>query len=129
MMKKKTKQNIALYRLGTFLVVAGITHLTIARKEFKAQVPNWVPLEKDDTVVYSGVVEIALGSSIILVSEKKKELVGKITAGFFAAVFPGNWAQYKNHRNGFGLNTDQKRLARLFLQPLLMLWAIKSTQK
>ncbi|MDH2208721.1 hypothetical protein N5J53_17085 [Empedobacter sp. GD03644] len=128
-MKKKTKQNIARYSLGAFLVVAGITHLTIARKEFKAQVPNWVPLEKDDTVVYSGVVEIALGSSIILVSEKKKELVGKVTAGFFASVFPGNWAQYKNHRNGFGLNTDQKRLARLFLQPLLMLWAIKSTQK
>lgn len=128
-MKKKTKQNIARYSLGAFLVVAGITHLTIARKEFKAQVPNWVPLEKDDTVVYSGVVEIALGSSIILVSDKKKELVGKVIAGFFAAVFPGNWAQYKNQRNGFGLDTDQKRLARLFLQPLLMLWAIKSTQK
>ncbi|WP_312193804.1 hypothetical protein [Empedobacter sp.] len=128
-MKKKTKQNIARYSLGAFLVVAGITHLTIARKEFKAQVPNWVPLDKDDTVVYSGVVEIALGSSIILVSDKKKELVGKVIAGFFAAVFPGNWAQYKNHRNGFGLDTDQKRIARLFLQPLLMLWAIKSTQK
>lgn len=128
-MKKKTKQNIARYSLGAFLVVAGITHLTIARKEFKAQVPNWVPLDKDDTVVYSGVVEIVLGSSIILVSDKKKELVGKVIAGFYAAVFPGNWAQYKNHRNGFGLDTDQKRLARLFLQPLLMLWAIKSTQK
>ncbi|MFV0209802.1 hypothetical protein OBK13_11415 [Empedobacter falsenii] len=128
-MKKKTKQNIARYSLGAFLVVAGITHLTIARKEFKAQVPNWMPLDKDDTVVYSGVVEIVLGSSIILVSDKKKELVGKVIAGFFAAVFPGNWAQYKNHRNGFGLDTDQKRLARLFLQPLLMLWAIKSTQK
>lgn len=128
-MKKKTKQNIARYSLGAFLVVAGITHLTIARKEFKAQVPNWVPLDKDDTVVYSGVLEIVLGSSIILVSDKKKELVGKVIAGFFAAVFPGNWAQYKNHRNGFGLDTDQKRLARLFLQPLLMLWAIKSTQK
>ncbi|MGV1021240.1 DoxX family protein [Empedobacter falsenii] len=128
-MKKNTKQNIARYSLGAFLVVAGITHLTIARKEFKAQVPNWVPLEKDDTVVYSGVVEIALGSSIILVSDKKKELVGKVIAGFFAAIFHGNWAQYKNHRNGFGLDTDQKRLARLFLQPLLMLWAIKSTQK
>ena len=123
-MKKKTKQNIARYSLGAFLVVAGITHLTIARKEFKAQVPNWIPLEKDDTVVYSGVVEIVLGSSIILMSDKNKELVG-----FFAAVFPGNWAQYKNHRNGFGLDTDQKRLASLFLQPLLMLWAIKSTQK
>ncbi|MFV0167307.1 hypothetical protein [Empedobacter sp.] len=128
-MKKKTKQNIARYSLGAFLVVAGITHLTIARKEFKAQVPNWVPLDKDDTVVYSGVLEIVLGSSIILVSDKKKELVGKVIAGFFAAVFPGNWAQFKNHRNGFGLDTDQKRLARLFLQPLLMLWAIKSTQK
>ena len=128
-MKKKTKQNIARYSLGAFLVVAGITHLTIARKEFKAQVPNWVPLDKDDTVVYSGVLEIVLGSSIILVSDKNKELVGKVIAGFFAAVFPGNWAQYKNHRNGFGLDTDQKRLARLFLQPLLMLWAIKSTQK
>ncbi|MDM1550540.1 DoxX family protein [Empedobacter falsenii] len=128
-MKKKTKQNIARYSLGAFLVVAGITHLTIARKEFKAQVPNWIPLEKDDTVVYSGVVEIVLGSSIILMSDKNKELVGKVIAGFFAAVFPGNWAQYKNHRNGFGLDTDQKRLARLFLQPLLMLWAIKSTQK
>ena len=54
-MKKKTKQNIARYSLGAFLVVAGITHLTIARKEFKAQVPNWVPLDKDDTVVYSGI--------------------------------------------------------------------------
>ncbi|MGV0919320.1 DoxX family protein [Empedobacter falsenii] len=128
-MKKKTKQNIARYSLGAFLVVAGITHLTIARKEFKAQVPNWVPLDKDDTVVYSGIFEIVLGSAVILVPKEKKEFVGKITAVFFAAVFPGNWAQYKNHRNGFGLDTDQKRLARLFLQPLFMFWAIKSTQK
>jgi uncharacterized membrane protein len=38
---------------------AGISHLTVARKEFQAQVPDWVPLDKDDTVVSSGVAEIA----------------------------------------------------------------------
>lgn len=128
-MQKNIKQNIARYTLGAFLIGAGISYLTIARKEFKAQVPNWVPLDKDDTVVYSGIVEITLGSAIVLAPKRKKEMVGKVVACFFTAVLPGNWAQYKNKRDGFGLDTDQKRLARLFMQPLLILWAIKSTKK
>ena len=127
-MTEKSK-NIARYTLGGFLVLAGISHLTFARKEFKAQVPNWVPLDKDDTVVYSGIAEIILGSSLIILPEKDKEIVGNITATFFGAVFPGNWAQYKNRRNGFGLNTDNKRLLRLFFQPVLIALAIKSTRK
>lgn len=121
-----TTRNIARYTLGAFLIGAGIGHLTIARKEFKAQVPNWVPLSKDDTVVYSGIMEIALGSAIVLAPKNKKEFVGKVTACFFGAVFPGNWAQYKNKRDGFGLDTDEKRLARLFVQPLLIVWALKA---
>ncbi len=28
------------------LVTAGIAHLTFGRKDFQAQVPDWVPLEK-----------------------------------------------------------------------------------
>lgn len=127
-MKNNTTQNIARYTLGAFLIGAGIAHLTIARKEFKTQVPNWVLLPKDDTVVYSGIAEIALGSTIVLAPDSKKEIVGKIAACFFGAVFPGNWAQYKNKRDGFGLDTDQKRLARLFMQPLLIIWALKSTK-
>ena len=114
--------------LGSFLVTTGIGHLTFLRKDFRSQVPKWVPLKKDDTVLYSGIAEIALGVSLIL-GGKHKKTVGKIAAAFFTGVFPGNIAQYKYHRSAFGLNTDNKRLARLFFQPVLIYWALKSTKE
>lgn len=114
--------------LGTGLVLAGISHLTFARKDFQAQVPYWVPLDKDDTVVYSGIVEITLGSAILLTPKKYRGTVGKIAAGFFTAIFPGNISQYTHHRSAFGLDTDGKRLARLFFQPALVFWALKSME-
>ncbi|WP_144282911.1 DoxX family protein [Chryseobacterium echinoideorum] len=126
-MNSNTIKTIAKYGLGAMLITAGIGHLTFARKEFQAQVPEWVPLEKDDTVVYSGIVEIAMGTAIIAAPKKYESLVGKIAAGLFTAVFPGNYTQYKERRNAFGLDSDHKRLARLFMQPLLLLWAVKST--
>lgn len=52
--------------LGGNLIFAGISHLTYARQAFRAQVPDWVPLPKDDTVLYSGLAEIALGSCLAL---------------------------------------------------------------
>ncbi|WP_343555651.1 hypothetical protein [Sphingobacterium sp.] len=128
-MNNSPMQKIARYGLGTFLVVAGIGHLTFARKEFQAQVPDWAPISKDNTVVYSGFVEIALGAALILAPAQQRAKVGKIAAAFFTAVFPGNIAQYKDRRDGFGLDTDGKRLARLFFQPVLVAWALKSTSK
>lgn len=122
-------KNISRLALGTMLIAAGIAHLSFARKEFKAQVPDWVPLEKDDTVVYSGIVEIALGTSIIVTPKKYQSTLGKITAAFFTAVFPGNISQYKNRKDAFVLDTDDKRLARLFIQPLLVAWALTSMTK
>lgn len=112
--------------LGANLILAGIGHLTFARKGFQAQVPDWVPLKKDDTVVYSGIVEIALGSAIALAPKKFEKAVGLTAATFFAAVYPGNISQYTHHRSGLGLDTDNKRLTRLFFQPGLILWALKS---
>jgi uncharacterized membrane protein len=121
---KYTKaQNTARIALGLMLVGAGISHLTVARKEFQAQVPDWVPLEKDTTVVLSGIAEIALGATIIA-AKKERVQVGIGAAAFFAAVFPGNISQYKNRRSAFGLDTDEKRFARLFFQPVLMAWAL-----
>ncbi|BEV06576.1 MULTISPECIES: DoxX family protein [Chryseobacterium] len=120
-------KNISRIALGAFLITAGIGHLTFARKEFQAQVPEWVPLDKDDTVVYSGVAEIALGTAMIATPKKYRKNMGRIVAGFFAAVFPGNIAQYKNRRDSFGLNTDNQRLGRLFMQAPLIAWALKST--
>ncbi|MXS70421.1 DoxX family protein [Chryseobacterium binzhouense] len=126
-MNSDTIKTIAKYGLGAMLITAGIGHLTFARKEFQAQVPEWVPLEKDDTVVYSGIVEIAMGTAIIAAPKKYESFVGKLAAGLFTAVFPGNYTQYKERRDAFGLDSDNKRLARLFMQPLLLLWAVKST--
>jgi len=127
--QKKTIKKAARILLGANLIFAGISHLTFARKAFRVQVPNWVPLKKDDTVIYSGIAEVALGSALLFAPKKHRETLGKVAGTFFTAVFPGNVAQYTQHRNAFGLNTDNKRLARLFFQPLLVYWALKSTKK
>ena len=128
-MDGKTLKKIARIGLGGILIFAGVSHLTFARKDFQAQVPDWVPLDIDDTVLYSGIAEIALGSSLVLTNEEHQAAIGKIAAAFFIAVFPGNISQYINRRSAFGLDTDEKRLARLFFQPLLVLWALKSTDE
>lgn len=126
-MKQKNAQKIAKVLLGGALVYAGISHLTFARKSFQAQVPDWVPLKTDDTVLYSGLAEITLGSSLVLSNKKNQRVVGKVAAAFFTAVFPGNISQYVNHRSAFGLDTDRKRFIRLLFQPALIYWALKST--
>ena len=112
--------------LGAALTYAGITHLTTSRTEFQAQVPTWVPLDADFVVIASGVVEILLGLSLILLF-KYRTRIGWITAAFFVAIFPGNISQYINGIDAFGLDTDQARLNRLFFQPLLVIWALWST--
>jgi uncharacterized membrane protein len=122
-------KDISRVALGAFLITAGIGHLTFARKAFQAQVPEWVPMDKDDTVVYSGYAEIALGTAMIVTPKKYRKNMGRVVAGFFAAVFPGNIAQYKNRRDSFGLNTDNARLGRLFMQGPLIAWALKSTDE
>ncbi len=127
-MNKQRCQKIGKYALGAFLLTAGVAHLTFSRREFRAQVPEWVPLKKDDTVLYSGFAEMALGASLIFSGKKYESKVGKLAALFFAGVFPGNIAQYVGRKDGFGLDTDKKRLARLFFQPLLIAWALKSTK-
>ena len=128
-MKEETIKKAARLLLGGNLIVAGISHLTFAKKAFRAQVPDWVPLPVDDTVVYSGIAEIALGSALVFTGEKHRETVGKVAATFFTAVFPGNISQYTHKRSAFGLDTDRKRLIRLFFQPVLVAWALKSTER
>jgi len=113
--------------LGAMLISAGVSHLTFARKEFQAQVPDWVPLKKDDTVVLSGLAEVALGSALVLAGPRHRRTVGHVAALFFVAVFPGNISHYTHRRSAFGLDTDQKRFARLFFQPALVYWALKSS--
>ena len=112
--------------LGSALIYTGILHLTSSRLEFQAQVPPWAPFSPDFIVLASGVVEILLG--LALASLRRRKEVGILTALFFIAIFPGNISQYVNKVDAFGLDSDQARLIRLFFQPLLVIWALWSTQ-
>jgi uncharacterized membrane protein len=116
--------------LGAFLLSAGISHLESNRTEFLAQVPTWLPLDPDFVVIASGLVEITLGVLLIttaLILKKYRGVIGVSTAVFFILIFPGNINQYVNQIDAFGLDTDNKRLIRLFFQPPLVVWALWST--
>ena len=120
-------KNLAQLILGAFLLTAGISHLGSNRIEFQAQVPSYLPIDPDFVVVASGVVEISLGLLLIitlLIYKKYRRVVGLITAIFFILIFPGNINQYLNQIDAFGLDTDQKRLIRLFFQPPLVVAAL-----
>jgi len=120
-------KNIAQLGLGVFLFFAGNSHLYSNRKEFEAQVPTWLPLDPEFVVVASGLVEMALGLLLFITVfefKKSRAVIGLITAIFFILIFPGNINQYVNGIDAFGLDTDQKRLIRLFFQPPLVMWAL-----
>lgn len=115
--------------LGALLLFTGTGHLTFARREFRAQVPPWVPLEVDTVVLLSGVVELALGVALLAAwRQPARAAVGVAAALLFLAVLPGNIAQLTEHRDAFGLDTDTKRLVRLFFQPVLIVWALWATE-
>ena len=69
--------------------------------------------------------EIALGAATLLTwRQPARARMGRVGALFFLGVFPGNVAQWLERKDGFGLDTDEKRLARLAFQPALMAWAL-----
>ena len=112
--------------LGFALAYAGVGHLTSSRVEFRAQVPNVFADYADFVVLASGVVEIVLGVGLMLVWKYRVQ-IGWLVGLFFIAVFWGNISQYVNSVDAFGLDTESKRLVRLFFQPLLVMWALLST--
>jgi len=114
--------------LGTLLLFTGIGHLTFARAEFRAQVPSWLPIDENVVVIASGVVELCLAVALLATwRQPARGIVGAVTAAFFVAILPGNIAQFTEHRDGFGLDTDAARAIRLLFQPLLVLWALAVT--
>ena len=112
--------------LGFALAYAGVGHLTTRRAEFQAQVPSVFADFADFVVLASGVVEIALGIGLIALWKYRVQ-IGWLAAAFFVAIFWGNISQYVNGVDAFGLDTDTKRLVRLFFQPVLVMWALLST--
>ncbi len=119
-------RNPAQVLLGAFLTFAGITHLTTNRDEFQAQVPTLLQGQADLVVLVSGVVEIALGLSLLILWRYRSR-IGWVVAAFFIAVFWGNISQYLNGVDAFGLDSDAARAIRLVFQPVLVAWALWCT--
>jgi uncharacterized membrane protein len=121
---------VARLLLATLLIAAGVSHLTWGRRGYQIVVPDWAPrvtgLDKDAIVVASGAVEISLGAALVALPKERTRL-GVAVAVFFVAVFPGNVHQWRTGRSAPLLRSDRARLIRLFLQPLLVGWALWST--
>jgi len=112
--------------LGFGLAYAGVGHLSTNRVEFRAQVPTLLKDYADLVVLASGFVEIILGLALIAAWRYRVQ-IGWAVGFFFTAIFWGNIAQYVNHVDAFGLNSDKARFIRLLFQPLLVVWALGST--
>lgn len=82
-------QTVTRIGLGAAFLVTGTGHLTFVREEFEAQVPRWLPVGIDDTVLLSGAAELALGVALIALPNEQRR-IGLAAAAFLAAVFPGN---------------------------------------
>ena len=119
-------RTVARIALGLALTFAGVSHLWFSRTDFRAQVPDWVGLDKDFVVIVSGLAEIALGVALLVV-RRRRALIGLAVGLFFIAVFPGNISQFVDGHDAFGLDSDSARRNRLFFQPLLVAWAWWST--
>lgn len=123
-------RTIARWILALALGAIGVLHFT-ATRGFRVVVPDWAPratgMDKDAIVLASGAAEVALALGLVALPRERRRL-GWATAGFFAAVFPGNWHQWRTGRSTPGLDTDGRRFGRLFLQPVLIGWALWATR-
>lgn len=120
---------LARWILALALGAIGIVHF-VSTRGFRVVVPDWATkatrLDKDAIVIASGAAEVALAVGLLALPKERRR-IGVATAAFFVAVFPGNVHQWRTHRSTPGLDTEARRFGRLFLQPLLVLWALWST--
>tara|TARA_B110000977_G_scaffold67487_1_gene91618 strand:- start:2233 stop:2652 length:420 start_codon:yes stop_codon:yes gene_type:complete len=128
-MKTTIIQNIFRILLGLIMLYIGIAHLSFKRIEFQAQVPTWLATDEgmmDLVVLISGYIEIAFGI-LMIIGGKLKVKTGIALGIFYILIFPGNINQYINEIDSLTLDSNHKRLIRLFFQPLLVLWAFWSS--
>ncbi|PQZ60974.1 MULTISPECIES: hypothetical protein [unclassified Microbacterium] len=122
---------VARWILAIALGAIGVTHF-VSTRGFRVVVPDWATritkLDKNAIVIASGAAEIALAAGLVALPKERRR-IGWATAAFFVAVLPGNIHQWRTRRSTPGLDTDARRLGRLFLQPLLVAWALWSTDE
>ncbi|MGZ0068941.1 DoxX family protein [Microbacterium arborescens] len=120
-------RTVARLALAALLIAAGAAHLTVLRRGYRIAVPDWATrmlrTDKDMIVVASGAVEVMLGAGLVALPRERRRIAAAIAA-FFVAVLPGNIHQWRTGAPAPGLDTDARRFGRLFLQPVLVAWAL-----
>ncbi|GAA3212394.1 hypothetical protein [Microbacterium terregens] len=120
----------ARWALAGVLAAAGASHLSWGRRGYRIVVPDWATrltrLDKDAIVVASGAAELMLAGALVALPREQRS-IGGLVAAFLVAVFPGNIHQWQTGRPAPMLRTDRARFMRLLLQPLLVVWAWRST--
>lgn len=128
-MKTTLFQKVLRILLAIVMILAGTGHLVFQREEYQELVPKWLAHDLalvEFVVISSGIVEIVLGLAMIFLLRHQVK-VGIVLALFYVLIFPANIFQYTNSIDAFGLDTDMKRLLRLFFQPVFVFWALWST--
>lgn len=127
--KTSISQNILRVTLGLIMIYIGIAHLSFRRIEFQAQVPRWLTSDEsfvDMIVLISGYIEIIFGVLMVW-GGKFKLKTGLVLGVFYVLVFPGNINQYIHEIDGLRMYSNNERFLRLLFQPVLIFWALWST--
>jgi uncharacterized membrane protein len=111
--------------LSLFFVAAGVNHF-VNRRAYEAMVPPRLAGEARTVVDVSGVAEIVGGLAVLVPATRR--LAGIWLVALLAAIFPANIYMARTPER-FRKIPPWLLLARLPLQPLMMVWAWRATRR
>lgn len=115
--------------LVAFFGFAGIMHF-VRPHSYEAIMPPWVPLHRE-AVIVSGLAEIVGAAAVAY--PPTRGLARWWLLALLVAVFPANVYMAVSPEQIRGLDLDQiprwTLWARLLLQPLIMLWVVRATER
>jgi uncharacterized membrane protein len=111
--------------LAAFFLGAGANHF-VMRRAYEAIVPPALADRAGPIVAVSGVAEIAGGLGVLV--PRTRRAAGLFLIAVLAAVFPANLYMARAPERFPGI-PRWALLARLPLQPLMMLWAWRATRR
>lgn len=110
--------------LSAFFITAGTLHF-VRPDIYERIMPDYLPAHRR-LVLVSGAAEIAGGVAVAFPLTRR--VAGVFLAAVLAAIFPAN-VQMAMHAEEFEPIPPALLWARLPLQPLLMLWALRATRR
>lgn len=115
--------------VSAFFTSVGILHFVVP-KQFEAIVPEYVPMNAKDAVLYSGIAEVAGG--VMAVPESTRGLARLWLTGLLLAVFPANIHMAVSPESVKGLDLNKiprwTLWARLPLQFVAVWWVWRSLE-